>query len=80
MENEHYNPINLYFQIHLFETNPKVPNMNGYDEVKIMMTSLPVPDEFIFFVHISPCPYVYTFSNIKRIFNAIIGDKWQLRR
>ena len=38
-----YNPINLYFCIHLFETNTMVPNMTGYDEVKIMMTSLPVP-------------------------------------
>ena len=34
--------------IHLFETNPTVPNMTGYDEVKIMMTSLPVSDEFTF--------------------------------
>ena len=26
--------------------NPTVPNMKGYDEVKMIMTSLPVPDEF----------------------------------
>ena len=32
----------------LFATNPTVPNMTGYDEVKIMMTSHPVPDEFTF--------------------------------
>ena len=28
--------------------NLTVPNMTGYDEVKIIMTSLPVSDEFIF--------------------------------
>ena len=43
-----YSPINLYFLIHLFETNSTAPNKTGYDEVKIMMTSLPIPDEFTF--------------------------------
>ena len=33
--------------------NPTVPNMMGYDEVKIMMTSLPVPDEFTFQAHLA---------------------------
>ena len=56
--------------------NPTVPNMTGYDEVKIIMTSLPVPDEFLFFGPTSPCPYVYTFSYIKRLVKAIVGDKY----
>ena len=56
--------------------NPTVPNMTGYDEVKLIMTSLPVPDEFLFFFGpTSPCPYVYTLSYLKRLFKAIIGDK-----
>ena len=29
--------------------NPTVPNMSGNDEVKIIITSLPVADEFLFF-------------------------------
>ena len=28
--------------------NPLIPNMMGFDEVEIMMTSLPVSDEFTF--------------------------------
>ena len=54
-------------------------NMTGYDEVKIIMTSLPVPDEFTFsglprLVRMY-IPYVYTFLDLKRLFKAIIGDE-----
>ena len=56
--------------------NPTVPNMTGYDEVKTMMTSYSVTDDFTF----SGIPrlvrmYIH-FSNLKRLFKEIIGDKW----
>ena len=71
-----YNLINLYFLIHLFKMNPTVPNMTGYDEVKIMMTSFPVPDDFPF-SGIPRLVHMYIlFFNLKRLFKAIIGDKW----
>ena len=39
-----YNPRIIYFWIHIFGTNPTVPNMTRFDKVEIMMTSLPVFD------------------------------------
>ena len=51
--------------------NPSVPNMTGNDEVKIILTSLPVPDEFSF----SDLPRLVRMY-IKRLFKAIICDKW----
>ena len=51
--------------------NPTVPNMSGYDEVKIIITSLPVADEFLFFGPTSPCPYECTFSYLKRLFKDV---------
>ena len=56
--------------------NPTVPNMTGYDEVKIMMTSFPVPDDFPFRVYLALSVCIYFFFNLKRLFKAIIGDKW----
>ena len=52
----------MFKLIHIFEMNPTVPNMTGYDEVKIIMTSLPVPDEFLFFqayFALSVCMYFF---------------------
>ena len=40
-----------------------------------MMTSLPVTDEFTF-SGIPRLIRMYIFSNLKRIFKAIIGDEW----
>ena len=38
----------MYFYKRLFETNPKVPNMTGLDEVENLMTSRLVFDDVTF--------------------------------
>ena len=41
--------------------NPTVPNMTGYDEVKIIMTSLSVPDEVTFRAYLALSGRIYFF-------------------
>ena len=49
--------------------------MTVYDKVKIIMTSLPVPDEFTFSGLLRLVRMYILFSFRKRLFKAIIGDK-----
>ena len=49
------------------ETNPTGPNMTGFDDDDV--TSC------LRWIYFSPCPYVYTFQNVQRIFKVILGDK-----
>ena len=50
-----------------------VPNTIGFYEVDILMTSLPVFDNVIFSVIVLFIDK-YTFTNLKRIVKAVLGD------